>query len=199
MRESKERRLGWFKLPGQDGFRSVADQLRGLQPALDQVKGKTVLDLGCAEGAISREFARAGAANVVGVEIVAEQLAVAAELCHGLPCWFECQDLNKLEGAWMNARYDVLLLLAVIHKMREPAHWLSLVADFARELIVIRMPGFAYGRPPVRFQSERYGKEMVDCAQILQERGFLLARVERGPELERGPEPVLYFRRVNGS
>jgi SAM-dependent methyltransferase len=202
---------GWFKLPGQEGDRAVADQMRGLAHALEEVKkaaliGRplTVLDLGCAEGAIALEFAKAGAARVVGLELMARFLEVARELCRGYPCEFQCVDLNRAVVEVTHEGYDVVLALAVLHKLREPARVLRLFAGLARELLVIRMPAFTQGaaspasweeRPPVVFQSERFDREVVDVAKVLAGE-FYLARIERGPSLERGPEPVLYFKRL---
>lgn len=192
-------RHGWFKLPGQRGDRAVEEQLRGLAFALDQAKGRTVLDLGCAEGAIALEFARAGADRVEGFEIIAEHVEVARHLCAvvdaGERCTFRCVDLNKAVVSATHDGWDIVLALAVLHKLEDPAAVLRSFGNLARELVVIRMPGFARGRPPTVFRSERYEKDVVDVAQILRGCGFVLERVERGPHLERGPEPVLYFRR----
>lgn len=187
-------RRGWFKIQGvQDGDRTLDLQMAGLEPALEAAAGKTVLDLGCAEGLIAREFARRGAIHVRGVEIIAEHLEVARELCKALSIDFVVGDLNKLQPAEGEV-WDIILMLAVLHKTREPERILRLFADAARELLVIRLPGGArdgrYSMP------ERRGQDLVDVAKIMSSAGFVLERTERGPETrERGREPVLYFRR----
>jgi SAM-dependent methyltransferase len=181
----------WFKIDGREGGeRTLEEQLKGLAPALEGAKGKRILDLGSAEGLISREFARAGAEHVLGVEIMAEHVEVARELCAGLPCQFIQGDIAQLEvptGGW-----DIVLLLAVLHKTREPERILADLASAARELVVIRMPGGAKGG---RYSHHRPGNELVDVALVLQRCGFVLERTERGPTKDCGLEPVLYFRR----
>jgi 2-polyprenyl-3-methyl-5-hydroxy-6-metoxy-1,4-benzoquinol methylase len=124
-------RKGWFKLPGQDGDRSVKGQLVGLARALEACRGKTVLDLGCAEGAIALEFARAGATRILGVEVVAEHLEVARRLCAGYPCEFRHEDLNRTRLA-EGEQFDVVLALAIIHKLKHPAERLRYFAALAR-------------------------------------------------------------------
>lgn len=186
-------RRGWFILPGQKGDREVADQLRGLELAVEHVRarGSSVLDLGCAEGAIALEFARAGARRILGLEVIAEHLEVARQLCAGFPCEFRHANLNDVQ---IEEQFDVVLALAIIHKLRKPAAVLRHYANLARELVVVRMPAFSISS--TIFRSERFAQEIVDVARILGGCGFALERVERGPWLERGHEPVIYFRRI---
>ncbi len=186
-------RRGWFKLPGQSGDRTVAEQLLGLKPALEACRGKTVLDLGCAEGAIALEFARAGAAHVEGLEVIGEHLEVARELCKGQPCEFREADLNTAVVDVMHGGWDIVLALAVLHKLKDPARVLRLFGGLARELVVIRMPGWALGSS---FRHERGKNELIECHKELASLGFVLERLERGPTKERGHEAVAYFRRA---
>lgn len=192
-------RHGWFKLPGQKGDRDVDGQLLGLKHALVEVgeagvagKPLSVLDLGCAEGAIALEFARAGAARILGLEVIASHLGVARELCAGYPCEFQCVDLNRAKVEVQKQEFDVVLALAVIHKLRDPAGALRYFAGMARSLVVVRMPAWAV---KWRFAHERGRGELIDCAKELAPLGFVIERMERGPNGERGPEPVVYFRR----
>jgi len=187
-------RRGWFKIAGvQEGDRTLELQMLGLEPALQAAAGKTVLDLGCAEGLIAREFAERGAREVDGIEVVAEHVTIGREICKGLPVNLAVGNIDKLAleplGGW-----DVVLMLAVLHKTRDPERVLRAFAGAARELLVIRLPGGArngrYSMP------ERPGQALVDVAKIMSSAGFVLERTERGPETrERGREPVLYFRR----
>lgn len=186
-------RKGWFKLRGQDGDRTVEGQLKGLEPAIAGAKGKSILDLGCAEGAIALEFARAGATRILGLEVVGPHLEVAREICAGHPCEFRCVDLNQVHVGADHEQFDVVLALAIIHKLKDPAGVLRRFASLARELVVIRMPSWAV---KWRFAHERGRGELIDCAAVLSPLGFVLERIERGPTSERGQEPVVYFRRA---
>src|SRR5579862_8341660 len=75
--------------PGVYTETAKAQQLLG--KLLDHVAGKTVIDFGCGEGLEAIEFARHGAAQVVGVDIREEILKIArknaesaglADRCH---------------------------------------------------------------------------------------------------------------------
>ena len=50
---------GWFSTKGRLGDRTLKQQLMGLDPLFAECKGKTVLDVGCAEGLISIELDKA--------------------------------------------------------------------------------------------------------------------------------------------
>jgi SAM-dependent methyltransferase len=194
MRRHSGPRHGWFTLPGrQSGDRTVADQLKGLEPALAGARGKSVLDLGCAEGAIALEFAKAGASRILGLEVVAGHLEVARELCAGYPCEFQCVDLNRAEVEVQAQAFDTVLALAIIHKLKDPAGVLRYFAGMARERVIVRMPAWA---AKWRFSHERGRGELIDCAKELAPLGFSIERIERGPTSERGQEPVVYFRRL---
>ena len=70
--------MGWFvinhdKAGHRDGDRSLEQQMRGLEKLVREVHGKTVLDIGCAEGLISMALVRAGDAKAAAP--LAEKLA----------------------------------------------------------------------------------------------------------------------------
>jgi 2-polyprenyl-3-methyl-5-hydroxy-6-metoxy-1,4-benzoquinol methylase len=72
---------GWFRIPGEvDGPRTLKEQMLGLGPALAEANGKTVCDLGTAEGLIALEFAKAGAASIYGCDYNAEMVETARSL-----------------------------------------------------------------------------------------------------------------------
>lgn len=174
---------GWFRIPGvQDGDRDLADQLKGLGPALSEAQGKTVLDLGCAEGLIAREFALAGAVSVHGLEMRAEAVTVARNVCRGRACTFEAWDLNQppvCEPA------DIALMLAILHKLRQPAVLLGRVIEHVKpQLMVIRLPG-----PVIR--DRRSGMVPFDVPDFCCNAGYGFERLLRG----HFDEWVGYFRR----
>ena len=90
---------GWFSTHGRDGDRTIDQQLLGLDPLFDEVKGKTVLDIGCAEGLISLHLCtKFKAKSVHGVEIIASHVAVANSLRgENSNCTFERADANHFE------------------------------------------------------------------------------------------------------
>jgi len=125
------RQTGYYNLPGiRAGNWGIETRLRGLQELLSVAQGKSVLDLGCAEGMISREFCRHGAATIHGFDINLDQVRIArrevpkaAEI--GTQISFHRADF----GYWdrfvaanrksMNGQYDIVLLLSVLEKLPE--------------------------------------------------------------------------------
>ena len=141
---------GWFKLRGvQDGDRTVTEQLTGLGAVCRDAFGKTVLDLGCAEGLIGLHMInRCGAQMVHGLSIVKTEIAVARELAKGArgPAKFFHADLNnfaKIETAnppLLLPKYDVVLLLSILHKLKNPEDILNRMLKYAAATVVIRLP-----------------------------------------------------------
>lgn len=139
---------GWLKVPGlrPQGDRTLEEQMLGLAQALEFARGKTVLDLGCAEGLIGREFAHAGATLVVGVELVATHLEVARVACKGYP---QMRFIQAHLGDYIRAapvppeQFDVVLALGIIHKLDDPTVPLQFAARSARKLMCFRAPAKA--------------------------------------------------------
>lgn len=135
-------RKGWFKIENvQDGDRTVEDQLKGLDRLLTSVSGKVVLDLGCAEGLIGKVLLERGARRVFGAEVVPEAVYQAMQ---GMdPSVFQVvrHDLNEA-SRWLiaDAEADVVLMLAILHKLRRPQDLLEAVLETRPGLIVIRLP-----------------------------------------------------------
>lgn len=184
-------RNGWFEIPGvQHGDRTLAEQMMGLEEALGEAPGKTVCDLGCAEGLIAIEFAKAGAADVYGCDYNIELLEAGLDELDqhaGLPVSFEFKDIAEaIEQGW-KPQFDIVLALAILHKLPDPAAGVKLCAEMARDLIVIRLPIRSSGR----ICGKHHRHMQCDVREILKGCGFYMARKVPGP---RG-ELVHYWRR----
>ena len=182
---------GWFKVPGirPDGDRTLAEQLMGLQPALAETRGKTVLDLGCAEGLITNEFAKAGAKRVTGIELLASHLAVAKIICRDhTNVNFICEHIGEyIKGLETFPQYDIVLALGIIHKLEDPGVPLRFAAKSARELLVFRAPAKKYDG----LIKSKFTDSMCNVPEIMAEEGFLEEQLIPGV---RG-EAAQYWRR----
>ena len=87
----------------------------------------------------------------------------------------------------LTASFDVVLALAVVHKLPEPEKALGYIARAARSLVVIRLPGGSTGV----FQSKGFGT-YCDVNATMPKHGFQLERTEQGPR----DELVVYWRRT---
>ena len=183
---------GWFKSGKNDnsGHRSLEEQMLGLKQALELAKGKTVLDLGCAEGLISREFAKAGASLVLGVEAIKKFVKAAVELCRGYSnVSFILANLDDKVNTPVINKYDIVLALAIIHKAHNPIEYLQFSMDScaAEGLLVIRYPVNASNG----ILKSKHTNVACDVAGTLASSGFTMAGKYAGP---RGEE-VEYWRK----
>ena len=123
---------------GRGGDRTLEQQLIGLQPMIERVQGKSVLDVGCAEGLIGMHLYDAGAAEVHGVERRQDYVREANRLKGDRAgCTFEAVDANGYTPA---KDYDIVIMLAVLHKLDNPSACCMRFVDAARELVVMRLP-----------------------------------------------------------
>jgi SAM-dependent methyltransferase len=171
-------RKGWFKTDAQDGDRTLTEQMQGLEPLLRMVLNKSVLDVGCAEGLISLTLHEAGARSVHGIEIVPEHVRVANAMRNGRPISFEVADAQAFRPT---RRYDIVIMLAVLHKLPDPMTACFKFADAAIESCVIRLP--APGQPPKQI-SGRGPCTIHGIEAAMARAGFHLAVVHPGPRNE---------------
>lgn len=176
-------------LPEQLGDRTIEEQLLGLQQALKECSGRTVLDIGCAEGLIGFEFAKAGAAHVHGIDVVRDHIQIAYRLRDkaGLSkvVTFEVADLAELPAP--KKQYDIALALAVVHKLRDPAVGIRYCAAACSGLFVIRLSA---GTKNTVLKSKRYSGS-CNVTDEMRRAGFKLERTEAGPR----EETVVYYRK----
>lgn len=138
---------GWFKIDGvQDGDRTVEEQLQGLEAIAHRFRNASVLDLGCAEGLIGKHCVTAWRARAAdGVGCVTTELEEARRQCAGLPMRFFEGDFRKLDERdrlldVLHPSYDIVLLLSILHKLRDPIAFLQWALRFADDVVVIRLP-----------------------------------------------------------
>lgn len=187
---------GWFKIPGvrELGDRSAKEQLAGVREALVEAPNATVLDLGCAEGLIGLEFAKAGAASVVGVELVAMHIEVGMEACKSHPqVSFVHSDIDSYADRFgvSPPQYDIVLILSIIHKVPRPAKPLLFAARSARSLLLLRPPHWAKGFV-IGTKDDHESIHSVNAKELLEAEGFGLERIDSGAR----NEPVQYWRRL---
>ena len=166
---------GWFNTAGRPGDRSLDQQLIGLDPLLAEAAGKTILDIGCAEGLISIELAHLGGArHVHGIEIVPGHIDIAKQLAGDLPCEFEVADANNYLPT---ETYDIVIALALLHKLRDPSAAATRFARHARSLVVLRLPP---ENAPIIIDA-RSGNVPHDISLAMHQSGFALERLTSGP------------------
>lgn len=140
----RERKFGYHRVELPFGLHTPgADRSETLDLIFPgSLQEKTVLDVGTALGYFSFEAEARGARKVVGVEIRERRYADAMLLkaIKESSVDFLCRDifLNPLEES-----FDYVLLLNVIHHLKEPFHAIRQLAPITRERLIIEFPNFA--------------------------------------------------------
>ncbi len=106
------------------------------------LKGKSVLDVGCALGFFCFEAETRGAAKIVGLEKM-ERRFEAARLLGRIKASKADFRFHDVEQERLDDCFDVVLLLNVIHHLRQPFQVIRDLAQVAREWLVIEFPGLS--------------------------------------------------------
>lgn len=99
-------------------------RLDGMLDILLRCKGASVLDVGCNRGLVGFELANNGATIVHGCDIYDEGISTARGLfidLRSVESKFEVLDLTKpnaLAEGFGDAQYDIVLMLATMHKLK---------------------------------------------------------------------------------
>jgi glycosyltransferase involved in cell wall biosynthesis/2-polyprenyl-3-methyl-5-hydroxy-6-metoxy-1,4-benzoquinol methylase len=164
----------WAPELGLFGKWPVDRQIRGLESVIDRCEGKSVLDIGSAEGMIARCFLERGAALVHGFDRDAARVTTATALCRHLPNGrFWPGDVSVwsafLEGhaAHLQERYDIVLYLGLHHDL--PKHrrrdTLAGAAGLASGLLVVRTPERVFDEEEIGSVLAEHGFDMSDEAR----------------------------------
>jgi hypothetical protein len=136
---------GWFDIPGvQEGDRTLAEQLEGLP--INELASGDVLDVGSAEGLISKHLLEQGAERADCLELNPQLRQAAALLLPRDRARVFPVDLNDGRqmatlDAQLRPEYETILLLSILHKLENPAGLLRWVAGKHADIIAIRLPG----------------------------------------------------------
>jgi 2-polyprenyl-3-methyl-5-hydroxy-6-metoxy-1,4-benzoquinol methylase len=178
----------WF-----GGDRTVEQQFTGLDQLWPRVEGKSVLDVGCAEGYIAVECEKRGAIDVVGVDVRQEAVDAALQRARNRKAAFMWADVNRWTPP---GRFDVVLLLAVLHKLKQPADVLRRIIEHGCKdtaTIVLRLRRKDW---PVLVDMRSKYKEQ-DIRFVMYDHGFTLVHEDDGPVADGQPaEWCGFFERV---
>jgi hypothetical protein len=163
----------WAPELGLFGKWPVERQIRGLESVLDGCGGKSVLDLGSAEGMIARCFLERGAALVHGFDRDAARVTTAAALCkHGPHGRFWLGDVGmwsaflKEHAAHLQERYDIVLYPVPRHVLSKHRRrdTLAGAAGLASGLLVVRAPRRVFDEEEISSVLSEHGLDLSDEA-----------------------------------
>ncbi len=113
------------------------------QPTFDTIApylaGTTALDIGCAEGFFCFALERLGFSEVIGFDLKRERY-LAANVIRTVTdskCSFRLGDVFEAE---LRCTFDVVLMLNVIHHLKNPAYALRCAARLCQRVLIIEFP-----------------------------------------------------------
>ena len=139
---ARVRELGpWFHNLDLDGVATAPDHFLGDYPAVhwsvfshalpDDLRGRTVLDIGCNAGFFSIQMKRRGADRVVGIDSDPRYLAQARLAADVVGVDIELRQLSVYDVARLRERFDVVLFMGVLYHLRHPLLALDLLRSHA--------------------------------------------------------------------
>src|SRR5246127_5229693 len=161
--EKKIHELGdWFHNMNIGGVQTAPHHFLGDYPAVKwnrfahaipaDLKGKSVLDIGCNAGFYAIEMKRRGAERVVAIDSDARYLAQARLAIEVLEVEIELRQLSVYDIRHLEEKFDLVLFLGVLYHLRHPLLALDLIHEHvARDLLV--------------FQSMQRGSGNVACLE----------------------------------
>ena len=137
---ARVRELGpWFHNLDLDGVPTAPDHFLGDYPSMHwsvfshalpaDLRGRTVLDIGCNAGFFSIEMKRRGADRVVGIDSDPRYLAQARLAADVVGVEIELRQLSVYDVARLRERFDVVLFMGVLYHLRHPLLALDLLHE----------------------------------------------------------------------
>jgi tRNA (mo5U34)-methyltransferase len=141
--EQRVRQLGrWFHNMDLRGVRTAPDHFLGDYPGFKwrnfshaiphDLRGKSVLDIGCNAGFYSMEMKKRGAQRVVGIDFDESYLQQARFAAEVNELEIEFRQLSVYDVAALGEKFDVVLFMGVLYHLRHPL----LALDLIREHVV---------------------------------------------------------------
>lgn len=167
----------WFKTGPEESDRTLDQQLLGLEELFEFCPNKIVLDVGCAEGLIGLATLEAGASYLHGFEILDERIQRAKRFAREKQKQAFCDFwVDDAQQPTRTPASDITLLLAILHKLPEPARALRRYARLARELLVVRIP--PQNAPFILDRRSNFSP--VNVTEILAQEDYSLRKITRG-------------------
>ena len=155
----RARALGpWFHNIDLNGVPTAPEHFLGDYPAVKwrrfahaipaDLRGQTVLDIGCNAGFYAMEMKRRGADRVLGIDFDSDYLAQARFAAEIVGLDIEYRRLSVYDVGALGERFDIVLFIGVLYHLRHPLLALDLIHEHVtRDLLV--------------FQSMQRGSEYV--------------------------------------
>jgi SAM-dependent methyltransferase len=168
----------WFKIGDNGGQWDITRQDAGLSEI--NFRGKTVLEIGCAEGLVALQNLKRGARLSHGIEFRERAVEVAKSIAGVLGVsdtakfyWGDIRDTrNALNQPGMLDKYDIIIAMAVLQKVPNQPEVLGKILEKCSTTLVLRLPvRKLYKRRLFRW---RYSWGIADPVEVAKQNGFKL-------------------------
>ena len=148
--EQRVHELGpWFHNLDLNGVKTAPEHFLGDYPAIkwrtfshaipSDLRGRTVLDIGCNAGFYSMEMKRRGAERVVGIDYDESYLAQARFAAEVSGMDIEFRRMSVYDVGSLGEKFDLVLFMGVLYHLRHPLLALDLLHEHvARDLLVFQ-------------------------------------------------------------
>ena len=129
----------WFHNIDLGGVQTAPDHFLGDYPRMHwqtfqdalpwDLRGRSVLDIGCNAGFFSIEMKQRGAARVVGIDSDPRYLAQARLAADVMNVDIEFRQMTVYEVGRLNERFDLVLFMGVLYHLRHPLLALDLLHE----------------------------------------------------------------------
>jgi ubiquinone/menaquinone biosynthesis C-methylase UbiE len=117
----------------------------------EPIAGKTVLDVGCGSGRYAVEFARRGAARIVGLDYAPGMLDLARDYAAGAGVGDRCEFLaGDFTTHPLTEKFDVAIAIGVFDYQDKPVEFMRKMAERCRGRVIASFPGRSAIRMPLR-------------------------------------------------
>jgi tRNA (mo5U34)-methyltransferase len=97
------------------------------------LRGKSVLDIGCNSGFFSLEMKKRGADRVVGVDFMPHLLAQARFASHWFDLPVELYECDAYDVQSLHSSFDIVVFVGVLYHLKHPLYALEKVASVCKE------------------------------------------------------------------
>jgi tRNA (mo5U34)-methyltransferase len=139
--EAKIKQLGkWFHNLDLNGVQTAPDHFLGDYPNVKwsrlqnfipvDLRGKSVLDIGCNAGFYSLQMKRRGAERVLAIDSDPDYLVQARFAAEVMGLEIEFREMSAFETPSLKEQFDLVLFMGVLYHLRYPLLALDLLAEY---------------------------------------------------------------------
>jgi ubiquinone/menaquinone biosynthesis C-methylase UbiE len=109
--------------------------------AATDMKGKSVIDVGCGDGTYTIELLKGSPKSILGVDLAESALNIARRKAEEKGAKIDFVSMSAYELEKLNQQFDVAVVRGVIHHLYEPKRAIAALAKIAKEIIVVEPNG----------------------------------------------------------